>query len=43
VFEVDPKKGLTLTEIAPDTTVDAIRAQTGAPFAVSPNLKNMDE
>lgn len=41
VFDVDFQNGLTLMEIAPDTTVDAVRAATEAPFQVSPNLKQM--
>jgi acyl CoA:acetate/3-ketoacid CoA transferase beta subunit len=38
---VDPIKGLTLIEISPDTSVDAIRTATEAPFEVSPDLKPM--
>ena len=41
VFDVDPVKGLTLIEIAPDTTLDAIKKVTEAPFAVAKNLKTM--
>lgn len=42
VFEVDKiKGGLTLTEIAEGVTVDQVRYRTGAPFAVSPNLRPM--
>jgi 3-oxoacid CoA-transferase subunit B len=33
------KGGLTLTEIAEDLSVDQVRAATGAPFAVAPNLR----
>ena len=41
VFDVHPEEGLTLVEIAPDTTVEKIQAATEAPFKVSPNLKPM--
>lgn len=41
VFDVDPVKGLTLIEIAPDTTLEAIKKATEAPFAVAANLKTM--
>ena len=37
VFDV-ARPGLTLVDLAPDTTVDAVRAQTGAAFAVHPSL-----
>jgi 3-oxoacid CoA-transferase len=40
VVEVTPQ-GLLLTEIAPDTTVEAVKAATGAPLAVSPTLVKM--
>jgi len=40
VFTVD-QTGLTLTEIAPDITVDDVRAATEAPFAVAADLKLM--
>ena len=33
--------GLTLTEIAEDLSVDQVRAATGAPFAVAPNLRRL--
>lgn len=39
VFDVCPKEGLTLVEIAADTTVEAVKKATEAPFKVSPNLK----
>lgn len=29
-----------LLEIAPDTTLDAVKQATGAEYVVSPNLKN---
>jgi 3-oxoacid CoA-transferase subunit B len=35
------KGGLTLTEIAEDLSVDQVRAATGAPFAVAPNLRRL--
>jgi len=41
VFDVHPERGLTLIEIAPDTTVEAIRKVTEAPFEVSKDLKTM--
>jgi len=37
VIDVTPR-GLLLREIATDTSVDAVRAATGAPLAVSPSL-----
>src|SRR5215475_10348881 len=40
-FEVTPK-GLLLEEVAADTTVDAVKAATGAPLAVSPSLGTFD-
>jgi len=42
VFEVGPqgnKVGLTLTELAPDVTVEEIRAKTDADFAVAPGVR----
>jgi len=41
VFDVDKKHGLTLIEIAEDTTVDEVRKETGCHFEVSPTLKAM--
>lgn len=41
VFEVDKSKGLTLTEIAEDTTVEFVKSKTEAPFTVSPSLRTM--
>lgn len=38
VFDVDPKRGLILIEIAEGSTVDQIKAMTGCPFEVSPSL-----
>ena len=35
VFAVDGKQGLTLTEVAPDETVDSVREATEAPFEVA--------
>ena len=42
VFDVDPKTGLTLVEIAPDTTLEKVTAATEAPFTVAKDLKIMD-
>ncbi|KAG2523256.1 hypothetical protein JM18_005831 [Phytophthora kernoviae] len=42
VFDVVPDKGLVLVEIASTTTVEEIRERTEAPFAVSPELKEME-
>jgi 3-oxoacid CoA-transferase subunit B len=41
VFQVDAKgrDGLTLVDIAPDVTLDELRAKTEAPFAIAPHLK----
>lgn len=41
VFDVDHKKGLTLIEIAADTTVDELRSKTGCDFVVSDTLSPM--
>ncbi len=38
VFEVDRGKGMTLIELAPDVTVDEVKAKTEADFSISPNL-----
>jgi acyl CoA:acetate/3-ketoacid CoA transferase beta subunit len=35
------REGLLLREIAPDTTLDQVRAATGAPLQVSPELVTM--
>jgi 3-oxoacid CoA-transferase len=35
------KEGLLLSEIAPDTTVEAVKKATGAPLLVAPDLKTM--
>ncbi|WP_096284245.1 3-oxoacid CoA-transferase [Mycobacterium ahvazicum] len=35
VFDVDPERGLTLTELHPGVTVDDVRAKTGCDFAVA--------
>ena len=35
------KDGLVLTEVAPDTTLEAVKKATGAPLRVSPELKTM--
>jgi len=43
VFEVNRRHGgLTLTETAPGVTVERVREQTDATFAVAPALKRMD-
>ena len=41
VFDVHPQKGLTLVEIAPDTTLEAVKKATEAPFEVAADLKVM--
>jgi 3-oxoacid CoA-transferase subunit B len=41
VLEVSPG-GLVLKEIAPDTTLDAVKKATGAPLTLDPNLKVME-
>lgn len=41
VFDVDPKTGLTLIEVAEDSSVEEIKKSTGCDFKVSPNLKKM--
>jgi 3-oxoacid CoA-transferase len=35
------REGLVLTEIAPDTSVEAVKEATGAPLLVAPDLKTM--
>jgi 3-oxoacid CoA-transferase B subunit len=40
VIEVTPE-GLLLTEISPDTSVEAVKKVTGAPLQLSSNLKTM--
>ncbi|KAF1837420.1 3-oxoacid CoA-transferase [Decorospora gaudefroyi] len=43
VFEVNRKHGsLTLTEMAPDVTVEQVRAKTDAQFEVAPEVKVME-
>lgn len=42
VFDVDYKKGLTLIEIAPGISIDEVKSKTGAPFNISPNLKEIE-
>ncbi|WP_394708570.1 3-oxoacid CoA-transferase subunit B [uncultured Desulfuromusa sp.] len=39
VFEVDAEKGLTLTELAPGSTLETIKEKTGCPFNVADDLK----
>lgn len=42
VFEVDRKAGkLTLTELMPGTTVDEVKAKTGAEFTVAEGIKEV--
>eukprot|EP00475_Leptophrys_vorax_P032437 TRINITY_DN5001_c0_g1_i1.p1 TRINITY_DN5001_c0_g1~~TRINITY_DN5001_c0_g1_i1.p1 ORF type:complete len:201 (+),score=68.27 TRINITY_DN5001_c0_g1_i1:174-776(+) len=43
VFDVDFQKGLTLIEIAEDTTLDHIKKVTEAPFEVASNLRPMQQ
>jgi 3-oxoacid CoA-transferase len=43
VFEVDSTKGLTLIEHAEGVSVEEIKAKTAAPFAVSADLKVMQQ
>lgn len=38
VFSVDRGKGMTLIELAPDVSLDEVKAKTEAAFEVSPNL-----
>ncbi|KAJ1976760.1 Succinyl-CoA:3-ketoacid coenzyme A transferase 1, mitochondrial [Dimargaris cristalligena] len=38
VFDVDPKEGLTLVELAKGVTVEEVRKLTAAPFKVVPNI-----
>jgi acyl CoA:acetate/3-ketoacid CoA transferase beta subunit len=35
------KEGLLLAEIAPDTTLEAVKKATGAPLLVAPDLRKM--
>lgn len=41
VFDVDYKKGLTLIEIAPNVSIEEVKSKTGAPFKISPDLKEI--
>lgn len=43
VFEVNHSKGLTLVELWEGSSVDDIKATTACSFAVSPNLKPMQQ
>lgn len=43
VFDVDKKRGLTLTELWEGLTVEDIRKSTGSTFAVSPDLRPMQQ
>ena len=38
VFEVDGDKGLILTEISPDFSLEQVRSATGCEFSVADNL-----
>lgn len=42
VFDVDPKKGLTLRETAPGVTVEEVQKKTGVEFEVAKDIKTMD-
>ncbi len=39
VFNVDPKQGITLIELAPGASVEQVVAQTGCPVKIATNLK----
>lgn len=41
MFEIDPKKGITLTEIGEGFTVDDVKAATGCQLNISDNLQKM--
>ena len=41
VFQVHRGKGLTLIELAPDVTLEEVRAKTAATFAISTDLKTL--
>ena len=41
VFDIDEKNGMTLIEVAENSSVEEIRQATGCPFEVSPQLKKM--
>eukprot|EP01126_Amoeba_proteus_P057246 TRINITY_DN7273_c0_g1_i9.p1 TRINITY_DN7273_c0_g1~~TRINITY_DN7273_c0_g1_i9.p1 ORF type:complete len:235 (-),score=70.91 TRINITY_DN7273_c0_g1_i9:132-836(-) len=43
VFEVHPKEGLILVEVAKDSSVDEIKTKTGCNFLISPQIKQMQE
>ncbi|KAM5247249.1 succinyl-CoA:3-ketoacid coenzyme A transferase 2, mitochondrial-like [Ctenodactylus gundi] len=43
VFHVDPSRGLTLVELWEGSTVDEVKTSTGCAFAVSPDLKPMQQ
>ncbi|XP_023228283.1 succinyl-CoA:3-ketoacid coenzyme A transferase 1, mitochondrial-like [Centruroides sculpturatus] len=43
VFEVDKEKGLTLTEIAEEVTMEEMLNTTGSPFEISSDLKTMGQ
>ncbi|KAG7299780.1 Succinyl-CoA:3-ketoacid coenzyme A transferase 1-mitochondrial [Plutella xylostella] len=43
VFEVDPEKGLTLTELAEGVTIEDVIVSTGCEFNVAPEVKPMGD
>lgn len=43
VFTVDEKQGLTLTELPPGSSLDAVKEKTGCAFTVADNLKQWQE
>ncbi|KFO32515.1 Bone morphogenetic protein 8A [Fukomys damarensis] len=43
VFDVHPNRGLTLVELWQGSTVDEVKTSTGCAFAVSPNVRPMQQ
>lgn len=43
VFTVDNEKGLTLTEIAPDVSMEQLVASTGCPFMIADDITPMKQ
>lgn len=43
VFKVDKEKGLILTEIAPDITMEQLIASTGCPFQLADDIIPMKQ
>ncbi len=43
VFDVDPEKGLILSEINDNVTVEDVQKATGCAFHVSPSLKPLQQ